>query len=151
MDGTWRRNLLCMLALVALGTPCLAESEAVSNWKRSVSSRLEQYKHYPADGHLQGGEARVGFTLDRSGLLLSAQILKSSDVPSLDAAAIDIVKSAAPFPAAPPEVDDLKFAISLIFVPREQPAGAGDRALDPTIAREEALMQRRLHGICRGC
>jgi len=153
-NPAWRQKPLCvfaLFALIAVVTPCLAQSDAVKNWMRLISIQLERQARYPPDAHGQDGEAKVRFTLDRSGGLISAEILKSSDDPSLDAAAIEIVKSAAPFPPVPAEIDDLKFTIPVVFNPRGRPSRAGDPAIDPNMVRQEQLLQSRMRGICRGC
>jgi protein TonB len=66
-----------------------------------------------------GSGAKVSFTIDRAGKLISTNLVSVTDVPALDEAALQIVKSAQPFPPAPSEVadSDLRFTVSVIFHP----------------------------------
>lgn len=64
---------------------------------------LNNYKQYPtkAKKHKQQGTVKLQFTLDRQGQILDYKIKESSGNPVLDAAAIDMLKTAAPLPAMP--------------------------------------------------
>ncbi|MDX2463964.1 MAG: energy transducer TonB [Porticoccus sp.] len=64
---------------------------------------LNNYKQYPTEAkkHKQQGTVKLQFTIDRQGQILDYKIKESSGNPVLDAAAIDMLKAAAPLPAMP--------------------------------------------------
>ncbi|MBS0471028.1 MAG: energy transducer TonB [Proteobacteria bacterium] len=70
----------------------------------------------PAGIHLDG-EATVLFAVDGNGALIELQLARSSGNARLDTLALDTVRSAAPFPAPPPELEsaDLRFTIPFAF------------------------------------
>jgi len=132
-----RAGLLCLMIAVAM--PCRAESDAVSAWKKQIASRLSA--GFPPQATKQSGRATVGFTLDRSGKLISNELLQSSGSKELDLEAVAIVDRAQPFPAPPPEIKDgkLKIEADLNFPPPRN------------LLKEDAALHAKLHGICRGC
>jgi len=96
----------------------------------------------------------VGFTIDRSGHLISTELLQSAGVPLLDAEALAIVSRAAPFPQPPADADfedgKLKLVLPVKF-------GANPLTMDilpskqDAPSKEDATLNQRLHSICRGC
>jgi TonB family protein len=65
--------------------------------------RLAQHRYYPQsarDRH-QEGRVVVRLVIARDGRLLDARVERSSGVPAIDAAEVDTVKRAAPFPPLP--------------------------------------------------
>jgi len=140
----WLR-LIC-LSLCIVAAPCRAQSDAANEWKRQIFLRLGLHKRFPFEAHDKSGEARVGFTIDRTGKLISASIVRGTGVPALDEAALQMVRSAQPFPPAPPDVtgSDLKFVAPVVFV---QPAtSSSDEAM-----RSEHGLGAVMRSICRGC
>lgn len=83
-------------------------------YKRSVRAHLEARK--PA-GRYGSGRLVVGFTLSRSGQVVSARIVKSSGKTDMDKSAVQAVYSSAPFPRPPRGVkpSDRRFAIPFRF------------------------------------
>lgn len=78
-------------------------SQAVDSWQRSVLAHLGRHKRYPAEARSRGveGEVRVAFTVDRSGRIVTAAVLRPSGNPSLDREALDMLTRAQPLPPLP--------------------------------------------------
>jgi protein TonB len=87
--------------------------DAVPNWKSRLVARLERYKRYPSQAQSRGeqGVAQLAFSIDRSGGVHHARILRSSGSSLLDAATLDLVERAAPLPPPPPEIHGSQIAI----------------------------------------
>jgi protein TonB len=86
---------------------------ALPNWKSQLVSRLERYKRYPSEAQSRGdhGVAQIAFSVDRSGGVHHARILRSSGSSVLDAATLALVERAAPMPPPPPEISGAQIAI----------------------------------------
>jgi protein TonB len=80
--------------------------DAVRMWKGQVSASLERVKYYPelALARSEYGLVRIKFTLDRSGRVVKAEVVRSSCYPELDAEALALVRRAQPFPTPPDEL-----------------------------------------------
>lgn len=93
-------------------------SEADSYW-RELAAWLERHKRYPraARDRRQQGVVHIRFVMDREGHLLSHQLLHSSGHPVLDQEAAQLLRRAAPLPAAPPSIagEQLEVAIPIHF------------------------------------
>ncbi len=87
--------------------------DAVPSWKSQLVARLERYKRYPAQAQSRGeqGVAQLAFSIDRSGAVHHARILRSSGSSLLDEATLDLVDRAAPLPPPPPEISGAQIAI----------------------------------------
>jgi len=133
--------LFCILSL-----PCQAQSDAAKEWTRKIVDQLQVHKHYPLEACGKSGETKVAFTLDRAGKLISTSIVTGTGVPALDKAALEMVRSAQPFPPAPPEVadGDLRLVAPVIFV-----MGATTSSCDAV--RRELKLPAVMRSICRGC
>jgi protein TonB len=81
-------------------------SNALPNWKSALVARLESYKRYPDEARARGdhGVAQLAFSVDRSGGVHHARILRSSGSSLLDRATLALVARAQPLPPPPPEV-----------------------------------------------
>lgn len=79
---------------------------AFPGWRSELSSRLQRAKRYPdvARAREEQGAAAVAFTMDRSGHVLSAKLVRSSGSPSLDEEAVAMVRRADPLPPMPSEL-----------------------------------------------
>ena len=132
----------CLCFLIAVAMPCYAQTDVVAEWQKQLAIRLNGSKRFPPEAVGKGGTAKVGFVADRSGKLISSWLLESTGLPVLDAAALAMVDRAQPFPAPPPETDGdrLKLAFQAIFV--EQTS---------TLEKENAAINAKIRGICRGC
>lgn len=89
-------------------------SQVTLAYRRAIMGRLEAQRRYP-EGPLRSGRQGAGtvlFHIERSGQLIGASVMTSTGLPALDAAALDIVRRAAPFPAIPDGLPD-ELAITL--------------------------------------
>ena len=86
---------------------------AVSNWKSRLVARLERYKRYPAAAQARGehGVTQLAFSVDRSGGVHNARIVRSSGSTTLDRATLALVALAQPLPPPPPEIRGGRIAI----------------------------------------
>ena len=69
-------------------------------------SRLQRAKRYPDTARARGeqGVAYTTFTMDRSGNVLSASVVRSSNSRLLDEEAVALIRRAQPLPHMPAEV-----------------------------------------------
>jgi periplasmic protein TonB len=74
---------------------------AIASWERLLVAQLERHKRYPSQARGKVGEAQLEFTIDRAGNVLTSRVVHSSGSEALDAAALALVKSAAPLPIPP--------------------------------------------------
>lgn len=86
-------------------------------WQKELSAHLNKHKRYPSDRSQQAAEIVVSFVLDRTGHVLSANIVKGSGDRSFDDAALAMLRRSDPVPAPPPLVADegLTFTLPVIF------------------------------------
>jgi protein TonB len=86
--------------------PTANDPEALPNWKSSLLARLERYKRYPSQAQARGeeGVAQLAFSVDRSGGVHHARIVRSSGSALLDRATLDLIERAQPLPPPPPEL-----------------------------------------------
>jgi periplasmic protein TonB len=63
-----------------------------------------RYKRYPSDARPRGerGTASVYFTIDGTGNVLSAKLVRSSGFSALDQEVVSAIRRASPVPAPPP-------------------------------------------------
>ena len=78
-------------------------SVSPEKWQSQLNAHLNRNKRYPADARRQRQEGipQLQFTIDAAGNVLSARIVRSSGIPVLDQAAIDMINRASPVPAPP--------------------------------------------------
>ncbi len=87
-------------------------------WAVRVVAHLGRLARHP-DSYLASCDApreafpRIRFTIDRSGRVLEAHLVKSSGIRAMDRAAIDIVKQASPVPSPPTGVGGTKLLLEL--------------------------------------
>ena len=88
-----------------------------AEWTKRLYAHLSRHKRYPQGVRQRQAEARVVFTLDRTGHVVTAQISKSAGEQAFDLAALDMMKRSDPVPAPPPLVADegLTFEIPVSF------------------------------------
>jgi protein TonB len=88
---------------------------AVPNWKSQLVAQLERSKRYPSEAQSRGeqGIAQLAFSVDRSGGVHNARIVRSSGSSLLDRATLELVARAAPLPPPPPEIAGSQISISV--------------------------------------
>ena len=103
--------------VAAAPAPGLAASLArvKATWEKSLVSHLNRYKRYPNDAraHSVKGDVSVRFTLDRTGRVTGAQVVRSSGSASLDEEALAVLQRASPLPAPPDQVAGASFDMVL--------------------------------------
>ncbi len=110
----WLRAALCALLLGVVFPGHAQQSiDAVGEWKRRISLQLASQKRFPPAAKGQSGIAKLSFTIDRSGNLISGKVSESTGFPLLDAAAIEMLHRAQPFPSAPAELSDDSFTFTV--------------------------------------
>jgi TonB family protein len=134
------RSILCVVALGALSpvavsaqehpkpqseaapppvpSPAASASSSAASWQQSLGARLARLQSHKALG--VQGVVSLAFSIDRQGNLVSSRIVKSSGSAPLDAAALDLIKRAAPFPPPPAGIADseLSFVVPIRFAAR---------------------------------
>lgn len=82
---------------------------------RKLLGHVQHYKTYPAAAERAGmtGAALVSITIDRSGRLVKARVLRGSGHAILDNEALSVAGRAAPFPAPPDGVGSSTFSFSV--------------------------------------
>lgn len=78
-------------------------SASLPTWKGLLLRHLERHKRYPAEAQRARHEGMpyVAFTMTRDGRVLSARIVRSSGVASLDQEGLDLLARAQPLPPLP--------------------------------------------------
>lgn len=74
-------------------------SASAATWRSALMTHLNRYKQFPANG--SQGVAAIAFTIDRSGRVLSAGVVRSSGDAALDREALALARRASPVPAPP--------------------------------------------------
>jgi len=91
----------------------------IVRWKSALVAHIERFKRYPAKARSSGeqGVAKVAFTIDHQGRLLTSRIMESSGSPTLDQETLAMLVRAQPMPRPPGEVPDnqLSFVVPVRF------------------------------------
>jgi protein TonB len=92
------------------------DRNAVPRWKTALVMRLQRYKRYPVAAQERGvqGVAQLAFSVDRSGRVHHARIVRSSGSALLDRSTMQLIARAQPLPPPPPEI---RSALISIVVP----------------------------------
>jgi len=77
-----------------------SSAAAIASWRTEIYAHLARHKPSSIEAK---GVIRISFNLGRSGSLLGAHVAQSSGSPALDQWALEWVRRANPFPAAPSE------------------------------------------------
>ena len=90
-------------------------TRAKASWERALVSHLNRYKRYPNEARQRGvkGDVSVRFTLDRTGKVMAAEVVRSSGSSSLDDEALAVLHRASPLPAPPDLVAGASFDLVL--------------------------------------
>jgi len=81
----------------------MASSMSPATWRGALMAHLNRHKRFPS-GAAGTGVATVAFTIDRSGRVLSARLVRSAGDAALDAEAASLPRRASPVPAPPPNI-----------------------------------------------
>jgi periplasmic protein TonB len=102
----------------AVPSPAASASSSAASWQQSLRARLARLQPQKALG--VQGVVNLAFSIDRQGNLVGSRIVKSSGSAPLDAAALDLIKRAAPFPPPPAQIADseLSFVVPIRFAAR---------------------------------
>ncbi len=107
------------VAALLTGGAAPGKASAADIWDARVRSRIELKKRYPAlaEQQLQQDDVNVFLAVDRTGHLLEARIKASRGFGMLDAAALEAVRNAAPYPKAPAEItgDPIRLTVFVRF------------------------------------
>lgn len=79
-----------------------------AEWAATITQRIQRAQRYPRGRHGEG-QVQVAMVIARTGRLEQVRVVTSSGSAALDAAALDAVRSAAPFPAAPGALDKARY------------------------------------------
>ena len=85
------------------------------DWQSKVLAHIARFKNYPTDAQDNGwqGTSVLCFTLTRSGIVTTVEIVKSSGHADLDAAAMATVRRASPLPPPPETVPGEPITLTL--------------------------------------
>lgn len=88
-----------------------------AGWQKELVAHLNRHKRYPPSAARRSIEVVVSFTLDRSGRVVAANVVKGSGNASFDDAALSMMKRADPVPQPPARVADegLTFTVPVVF------------------------------------
>lgn len=93
--------------------------EAQLNWQQLLQIHLEKRKRYPRRAQLryQEGVPLIRFSMNRSGEVISAELVRSSGFDILDQEALALIKRAQPLPGPPVDLpgDTLTLTVPIEF------------------------------------
>jgi periplasmic protein TonB len=97
------------------GAPSAASVASQADWHGLLRTQLLRNKRYPsaAASNHETGSVVVSFTLDRSGHLLSRNVVRSSGHPSLDQEALATVERSQPLPSPPAGISQASLHITV--------------------------------------
>lgn len=100
-------------------TPEKKEIEVDADYYEEIREKIQGKQKYPAFARAANleGETKIRFVLKRDGTLVSSEVEEESGYKSLDSAALQSVKSAAPFPPFPiaQEGEQLSIVVPIVF------------------------------------
>jgi protein TonB len=106
-------------APAAPSVPAIDTDQLLRDYSAGLISRIKGQQRYPASAQADGveGKVKVSFTVDASGVLVSASVSSSSGSDELDSAALAAVNRAAPFAPIPAELNrsSAKLSVTLKF------------------------------------
>ncbi|MCP2000858.1 energy transducer TonB family protein [Nitrobacter winogradskyi] len=89
----------------------MASSMSPATWRAALMAHLNRHKRFPSGA--SQGVASVAFTIDRSGRVLSARLVRSAGDSALDAEAVSLPRRASPVPAPPSNVGGGSITLSV--------------------------------------
>jgi protein TonB len=95
-------------------TAAVVPPKVRSSWRAAIAAHLNQHKRYPGSG---AGISTITFSIDRSGKVLSARLLRSSGNAALDAEAVAMARRASPLPKPPAGIagDNLSLTVPVRY------------------------------------
>jgi protein TonB len=83
-------------------------NQAVLSWQKALHLHLSKHKRYPGEARNRGiqGVVTVNFTIDRTGRVTQARIVKGSGSSVLDDEALELLQRASPLPPPPDDTPD---------------------------------------------
>jgi protein TonB len=103
------------------GTGASAERVRVT-WEKELAVHFDKHKRYPPERSQQAAVITLHFELDRTGHILSTEIVRGSGDAAFDEAALAMMRRSDPVPPPPPLVADagLGFTMPVIFRVKRQ-------------------------------
>ncbi len=95
------------------GADSAGAREARASWESEVLARIRRAATYSTNGSRDSGTARIAFTVDRNGRLVSRRIAGSSGSSALDGAAMSVIERAQPFPHFPAGMTQAQIALTV--------------------------------------
>ncbi|WP_415184692.1 energy transducer TonB family protein [Phaeovulum sp.] len=84
-----------------------------ASWGAAIRARIERRKTYPSAANGASGKVTVRLKVTRAGVLAAVSVVRSSGNAALDQAALQAVKRAGKFPAAPKGLSETGYDFSL--------------------------------------
>lgn len=88
-------------------------TNAAQQWAAAIKGQIERAKRYPSNAGGASGSAVVVLTVGNDGRLVGVSVSASSGNRALDRAAVDAVRRAGQFPAAPTGLTNARYSFSL--------------------------------------
>lgn len=95
----------------AAPTEGVSSSMSPASWRGSLMAHLNRYKRFPPGGGQ--GTAVVAFSINRTGVVTSARLVRSSGDGALDSEAVGLVRRASPVPAPPSDVGGTSISLTV--------------------------------------
>lgn len=97
------------------GSAASADPNVLNRYAASLAAALRNRLRYPEQARSQGvsGIATVRFSMDRSGQIISATVVRSAGHPMLDSAALAAARPGSSLPAAPDALPQQQFTFSV--------------------------------------
>ena len=88
-----------------------------ATWQKELIAHLDKHKRYPTDRSQKSAEIQICFTSTGRGTCSRPTSRRVRAIPSLDEAALAMVRRSDPVPAPPPLIADegLSFTLPVIF------------------------------------
>jgi protein TonB len=129
-----------------------AQVSSLEAWKKKIATLLVSKRTLPPAAAGHNGTAKVKFVIDRQGRLISRELVESTGSELLDTAALSLIERTEPFPEPPAEVrdDSFAFTVAINFAGSKLLPWAGGQWPAEWVD-EQKKIDKRIHGICRGC
>ena len=88
----------------------MSSSQSPATWRGALVAHLNRHKRHPGGAR---GTARVSFTINRAGSVLSVSLAGSSGNPRLDQEALSLIRRAAPLPRPPANFGGQRITLSV--------------------------------------